>query len=76
MGRSDMIESDGGITVLARYKPNGERYLFVYSDENKRAVRQRLGQMAMDADLSFTWVDAAMVSAKMRGPRTYRKEEA
>ena len=63
------------ITIVARVRANGERYLFVYSDENTRAVRQRLGQMAMDADLSFTWVDAAMVSARMRGPKAYRKEE-
>jgi len=65
---------DNGITILARIRPDGERYIFIYDDDNRRSIRQRLGQMAMDPELAFTWVDAAMVASKMR-KRTYYHEE-
>ena len=65
---------DNGITILARIRPDGERYIFIFDDENRRSIRQRLGQMAADPALSFTWVDAAMVSSRMR-KRTYYHEE-
>jgi hypothetical protein len=67
---------DNGITILARVRPNGERYIFIFDDDNRRSIRQRLGQMAIDPDLSFSWVDAAMVASKMRTRTFYKVEDA
>ena len=65
---------DDGITILARVTSTGERYIFIFDDANRQSIKQRLGQMAMDPDLEFTWTDAAMVSHRMR-KRTYYKSE-
>jgi len=67
---------DDGITILARVTSTGERYIFIFDDDNRRSIRQRLGQMAIDPDLSFTWVDAAMVSNRMRKRTFYKAEDA
>ena len=67
---------DNGITILARVTSRGERYIFIFDDDNRRSIRQRLGQMAIDPDLSFSWVDAAMVASKMRTRTFYKVEDA
>ena len=48
-----------GMNVLALVKGT-ERYVFLYDDESHRALLQAMGRFAADADLSFTWYDAAV----------------
>jgi len=50
-----------GMNVLALVKGT-ERYVFLYDDESHRALLQTMGRFAADADLSFTWYDAAVLS--------------
>lgn len=53
------------MNVLALVKGT-ERYVFLYDDESQRALLQTMGRYAADADLSFTWYDAAVLSQKVR----------
>jgi hypothetical protein len=53
------------MNVLALVKGT-ERYVFLYDDESHRALLQTMGRFASDADLSFTWYDAAVLSQKVR----------
>ena len=53
------------VNVMALVK-DGERYVFMYSDGNKRDMLQTLGRFASDAELSFSWHDCAVLSQKMR----------
>jgi hypothetical protein len=54
-----------GMNVLALVK-DSERYVFLYDDESDASLLQQLGHFASDADLSFTWYDAAILSQKVR----------
>lgn len=56
---------DQEINVLALVKGE-ERYVFIYSDENRSQTMKTLGRYASDPELSFTWFDAAVLSQKMR----------
>ena len=53
------------MNVLALVKES-ERYIFLYDDESPAELLQTLGKYAADADLSFTWYDAAVLSQKVR----------
>ena len=53
------------MNVLALVK-GSERYVFLYDDESHRALLQTMGRYAADADLSFTWYDAAVLTRKAR----------
>lgn len=57
------------VNVIALVKTRGgvqERYIFLYDDAAVEDVRAKLGKFAADPSLSFTWYDAATVSAKMK----------
>jgi hypothetical protein len=53
------------INVLALVK-GGERYIFLYDDANRAETLRVLGRFASNAELSFTWYDAAVLSQKIR----------
>jgi hypothetical protein len=53
------------INVLALVKGE-ERYVFLYSDENRAEVLRTLGRFASNPELSFTWYDAAVLSQRVR----------
>ena len=53
------------INVLALVK-GCERYIFLYDDANRGETLRTLGRFASDAELSFTWYDAAVLSQKIR----------
>jgi hypothetical protein len=53
------------INVLALVKGK-ERYIFLFDDDNRAEALRTLGRYASDADLSFTWYDAAVLSQKIR----------
>ena len=53
------------VNVLTLIK-DGETYLFLYNDTEKAEVLRQFGQFAANADLNFTWYDAAIMSQKMK----------
>lgn len=57
------------INVLALVKGE-ERYIFLYDDASRAETLRMLGRFASDADLSFTWYDAAVLSQKVRAQET------
>lgn len=43
-----------------------EKYIFLYSTETKCEALRTLGRWASNAELSFSWLDAAVLSQKIR----------
>ena len=71
-----------GINVVALVK-DSERYVFLYDKESTSALLQTLGRFAGDAELSFSWYDAAVLSQRVRRMEvtllqrmSHRREEA
>lgn len=53
------------INVLALVKGE-ERYIFLYDDEHRSEALRTLGRFASNAELSFSWYDAAVLSQRVR----------
>jgi hypothetical protein len=53
------------LNVLALVK-GGERYVFLFDDDNRAEALRTLGRFAANPDLSFSWYDAAVLSQKIR----------
>lgn len=53
------------INVLALVK-GGEKYIFLFDDENRDETLRQLARFAANPDLDFSWYDAAMLSRKIR----------
>ena len=53
------------INVLALVKGE-ERYVFIYTDENRAEILRLFGRYASNPSLSFTWYDAAVCSQRLR----------
>ena len=51
------------VNVLALVK-GAERYVFLYTDENRVNMIESFGRYASDPELSFTWYDAAVLTQK------------
>jgi hypothetical protein len=49
--------------VLALVK-GAERYIYVYDDNSRETLADAFRDQAADPSLSFTWFDAAVMSAK------------
>lgn len=56
---------DKEINVLALVKGE-ERFIFLYDDANRTETLRMLGRFAADADIDFTWYDAAVLSKRIR----------
>lgn len=59
------IEAPADRNVIALVK-GAERYIFIYTDENRVEVLRQLGRFAMNPELSLTWHDAAVLSQRIR----------
>ena len=53
------------INVLALVKGE-ERYIFLFDDRNRSETLRVMGRYASNAELSFSWYDAAVLSQKVR----------
>jgi hypothetical protein len=53
------------VNVLALVKGD-ERFIFLYTDNNKSETLRTLGRFASDPNLNFTWYDAAVLSQQLR----------
>jgi hypothetical protein len=56
------------INVLALVK-GSEKYIFLFDDQNRVPILRQFGNFAADETLSFTWLDAALLAAKLRQTR-------
>jgi hypothetical protein len=63
------------INVLALVKGE-ERYIFLYDDEHKSEALRTLGRFASNAELSFSWYDAAVLSQRIRQTAQEQRAEA
>jgi hypothetical protein len=63
------------INVLALVKGE-ERYVFLFDDRNRSETLRVMGRYASNAELSFTWYDAAVLSQKVRKTAKAAKSEA
>ena len=59
------IEATTDLNVIALVKC-AERYIFIYTDENRVEVLRQLGRFAMNPELSLNWYDAAVLSQRIR----------
>lgn len=57
--------------VLALVKGD-ERYILLFSDDNRAEALRTLGRWASNPDLSFTWYDAAVLSQRIRKQTEFR----
>lgn len=62
------------INVLALVKGK-ERYIFLYNDANRSKALRTLGRYASNAELSFSWYDAAVLSQKIRRQEEERRAD-
>jgi hypothetical protein len=53
------------INVLALVKGE-ERYVFLFDDDHRVEVLNKLGNFASNPELSFSWYDAAILTQKVR----------
>lgn len=53
------------INILALAKGE-ERYIFLYNESTKSDALRTLGRYASNAELSFSWYDAAVLSQNVR----------
>ena len=56
---------DTEVNVLALVKGE-ERFIFLFSDENRDETLRQLARFAADPEIDFSWYDAAMLSRKIR----------
>ena len=53
------------INVLALVKGD-QRYVFLFTDENRGETLRTLGRFASNSELNFSWYDAAILSQRIR----------
>ncbi len=63
--RKEIAYVSDDINVLALVKGE-ERYIFLFDDSNRSETLRIMGRYASNAELSFTWYDAAILSQKVR----------
>lgn len=59
------VGMEHAINVLALVKEQ-ERYIFLFDDESRPKLLQKIGEFAGNPDLSLGWNDAAVLSQKVR----------
>jgi len=45
---------------------NGDRYIFMFRDDQSREMLMTFGRLASNPDLNFSWYDAASMSQRLR----------
>lgn len=63
--KEQIVEQEKKVEVVALVKGR-ERYVFVYTEQNRTGILRTLGRYASEPDLSFSWYDAAVLSQKIR----------
>lgn len=53
------------VNVLAMVKGE-QRYVFIYTDENRKSIMGQMGKFAADPELDFSWYDAALCQRRVR----------
>lgn len=60
-----MVCKTSDYNVVAMVKGN-ERYIFMFSNDQRANALNCLGRFAANDELSFSWYDAAVLSQKIR----------
>lgn len=63
MTRLPIDRDDINITGLVK---GDERWLFIWTEDNRANVLRTLGRFASNPDLAFNWYDAALLSQRIR----------
>ena len=66
MKRLNKFKSSAARSVLALCKPDGEQYVFLFTDRSRTEVLQQIGRFAANPDLSLTWYDAAKLVLRLK----------
>jgi len=62
--------TDINVVAVVKDKPGPrEHWIFLYDDANKVEALRQAGRWAANPELSFNWLDAVIVSQKIRGER-------
>ena len=57
--------SETAVNIMALVK-GSDRYVFLYRDGDTQDVRRTCGRFAANPELSFNWLDAAVISQRIR----------
>lgn len=60
-----IIDSSQDVNVTAIAK-GSERYILVFRDKDEAEIFRQMGRWACDPELSFTWLDAVVISLRIR----------
>ena len=52
--------------AIVLMKPNGERYVFIFDDDNRDETARQSGRFAANPLLSFNWYDCAAMADELR----------
>ncbi len=58
------IEDD--INMIYLEKDNGEKYVFIFADNQKKNALRIMGKFASNKELNFSWYDAYVLCCKIR----------
>tara|TARA_R100001143_G_C3287581_1_gene99663 strand:- start:121 stop:300 length:180 start_codon:yes stop_codon:yes gene_type:complete len=53
-------------------KDNHEKYILTFDRSSVKSALEELGKWAADAELTFTWYDAAITAPKIKNHFKYR----
>lgn len=62
--------TDETIDVTALVRPDGERFVLLYTHRTRAEALRTLGRWASNPELGFTWYDAAVLSGKISNQQT------
>jgi len=62
---ANRLAAGNDVNVVALVKGK-ERYVFLYHDGQRANLLRTFGRFASNAELSFTWYDAAVLSKRVR----------
>ena len=62
MGEANRMRED----LMVGLVKGGERYVFIFRQDQKDDCLKELGEFAKNPELSFSWYDAAVLSQKVR----------
>jgi phage terminase large subunit-like protein len=63
------------INVLSIEKKNGQRFKFIYTDDNADELLNHFARFASNPEIDFTWNDAAKLSQKVRARMAQLKSQ-
>ena len=60
-----------GLNISSVTRDDGERYIFIYDDNNATEMWRLVGRYAASADLDFDWADASRIRKQMAAQQRF-----